>query len=90
MSIDLDTIQTATLWGLVAIGIIGLVAAILIKKIFGKIIALVLAAALIFFGWQQRQQVIEFADDVRGQACAASTTFFGVDVSMPDTWCTTG
>ena len=48
---------------------VGLVAAILIKKIVGKIIALVLAAALIFFGWQQRQHVIDFANGVKGEAC---------------------
>ncbi len=87
MSIDLETIRTTAVWGLVVIGMLGLVAAILIKKIVGKIIALVLAAALIFFGWQQRQHVIDFADGVKGSACSASTTFFGVDVSMPDSWC---
>jgi hypothetical protein len=87
VSIDLDTIRTTAVWGLVAIGVVGLVAAIVITKIVGKIIALVLAAVLIFLGWQQRQHVLEVASDVQGSVCAASTTFFGVDVAMPEAWC---
>lgn len=88
MNVDLNTIQSTAPWVLLGIGVVGVVAAIVIKKIVGKIIALVLAAVLIFIGWQQRQQVIEFANSVKDETCATSTTFFGIEVSLPETWCT--
>ncbi len=87
--VDLDTIKTGAIWAIVVIAVIGLVMAIVIKKIVGKIIALVLAAVLIFLCWQQRGKVIDFANDVKGKACAAQPSFFGVDVTLPDDWCGT-
>ena len=86
--INLATIQNTAPWVLLGIGVIGVVAAIIIKKIVGKIIALVLAAVLIFIGWQQRQKVIDFANSVKDETCAASTTFVGIEVSLPESWCT--
>jgi len=86
--INLATIQNTAPWVLLGIGVIGVVAAIVIKKIVGKIIALVLAAVLILIGWQQRQQVIAFANSVKDETCAASTTFVGIEVSLPASWCT--
>ena len=87
MEINLNTIQSTAPWVLLGIGVIGVVAAIIIKKIVGKIIALVLAAVLIFIGWQQRQKVIDFANSVKDETCAASTTFVGIEVSLPESWC---
>ncbi len=87
MDVDLNTVQSTAPWILVGIGVVGVVAAIVIKKIVGKIIALVVAAVLIFFGWQQRTEVVSFADDMKGEACAAEPSFFGVTVSLPDDWC---
>lgn len=87
MTIDFETIQRSTVWVLIAIGIVGVLAAIVIKKVVGKIIALVLAALLIFFGWQQRQKVIDFANSVKDTTCASSTTFVGIEVTLPDSWC---
>ena len=87
MTIDFETIQRSTVWVLIAIGIVGVLAAIVIKKVVGKIIALVLAALLIFFGWQQRQKVIDFANSVKDTTCASSTTFVGIEVALPDSWC---
>ena len=86
--INLETIQSTAPWVLLGIGVIGVVAAIVIKKIVGKIIALVLAAVLIFIGWQQRQKVIDFANSVKDETCSASTTFVGIEVSLPESWCT--
>ena len=88
MDIDLSTIQSTAPWVLVGIAVVAVVAAIVIKKIVGKIIVLGIAAVLIFIGWQQRQQVIDFANSVKDETCAASTTFVGVEVSLPDSWCT--
>ena len=88
MDVDLNTVQSTAPWVLVGIGVAGVVAAIVIKKVVGKIIALVLAAVLIFIGWQQRQHVIDFANDVKDQTCATSTTFVGIEVALPESWCT--
>ena len=88
MDVDLNTVQSTAPWVLVGIGVVGVVAAIVIKKVVGKIIALVLAAVLIFVGWQQRQHVIDFANSVKDQTCATSTTFVGVQVALPESWCT--
>jgi arginine exporter protein ArgO len=87
VTIDFETIQRSTVWVLIAIGVVGVLAAIVIKKVVGKIIALVLAALLIFFGWQQRQQVIDFANSVKDTTCATSTTFVGIEVTLPESWC---
>jgi disulfide bond formation protein DsbB len=88
VDVDLNTVQNTAPWVLVGIGVVGVVAAIVIKKVVGKIIALVLAAVLIFIGWQQRQHVIDFANSVKDQSCATSTTFVGVEVALPESWCT--
>ncbi len=90
VEIDLSTVQSTAPWVLVGIAVIGIAAAIVIKKVVGKIIALVVAAVLVFVGWQQRQHVIDFANGVKDQSCAASTTFIGVEVSLPDSWCSPG
>ena len=84
---DLNTIQTTAPWVLIAIGVIGIAAAIIIKKLVGKIIALVLAAVLIFAGWQQRQNVINYANSVKDKTCASHPRFVGIEVSLPDSWC---
>ena len=87
MTIDFETIQRSTVWVLIAIGVVGVLAAIVIKKVVGKIIALVLAALLIFLGWQQRQKVIDFANSVKDTTCESSTTFVGIEVTLPASWC---
>ena len=90
MEVDLSTIQSTAPWALVGIAVVAVVLAIVIKKIVGKIIVLVLAAVLIFVGWQQRQHVIDFANGIEDGACGQSVTFLGVDVALPDDWCRPG
>jgi disulfide bond formation protein DsbB len=90
VTVDLNTIQSTAPWVLLGIGVVGVVAAIVIKKVVGKIIALVLAAVLIFIGWQQRQHVIDYANSVKDETCATSTTFLGIEVSLPESWCDPG
>jgi len=87
VTIDFETIQRSTVWVLIAIGVVGVLAAIVIKKVVGKIIALVLAALLIFLGWQQRQKVVDFANSVKDTTCESSTTFVGIEVTLPESWC---
>ena len=90
MEVDLSTIQSTAPWVLIGIAVVAVVLAIVIKKIVGKIIVLVLAAVLIFVGWQQRQHVIDFANGVKDGACGQSMTFLGMDVALPDDWCLPG
>jgi threonine/homoserine/homoserine lactone efflux protein len=97
--VDLETIKTVALWAIIAVAVIGLVLAIVIKKILGKIISLLVAAVLVYIGWQQREKVVSYAEEVRGKACesaagavdnpttARATTFLGIGVSLPAGWC---
>lgn len=83
MNLDVSTIKTTAMWVLIAIAVVGLVLAIIIKKIIGKIITLVLAAIIVFVGWQQRSKVVDFANHVQTSACASHPKFFGIDVTYP-------
>lgn len=87
MNLDLQTIKSTAMWVLIAIAVIGLVLAIVIKKIVGKIITLVLAAVIVLFGWQQRSKVVDFGSHLQGNlqsaACKAHPNFFGINVTYP-------
>jgi hypothetical protein len=90
--VDLNTVKTAGLWLIIAIGVIGILLAIIIKKVVGKIISLVLAAVLVIVLSQQRAHVINTANDLRNEACSSvaphdKITFFGVTVHLPADWC---
>jgi len=99
LRVDLQTVEEVVLWGVVIVAALGLLMAILIKKIIGKIIALLVAATLVFVGWQQRDKVLDYAQQVSTDACNSVTgtvdqtvtdntpTFLGVEVSLPDDWC---
>ena len=96
---DLQTVEDVVLWGVIIVAAVGLLLAILIKKIIGKIIALLVAATLVFVGWQQRDKVLDYAQEVAGDACNAATgtvdptvadntpEFLGIKVSLPADWC---
>ena len=91
---DLNTIKNGSLAAIIVIGVVGVLLAIFLKKVIGKIISLVLAAVLVFFGWQQRSTVISYADELRTKACATihpdqfnGQSFFGITVKIPTDWC---
>lgn len=71
------------MWVLIAIAVVGIVLALIIKKIVGKIITLVLAAVIVLFGWQQRSKVVDYGNHVKASACASHPKFFGIDVTYP-------
>lgn len=75
--------KTIAVWATVAFVVIGLLAAIIIKKVIGKIISLVLAAVIVFFLWQQRGKVESFANEKKSELCSSQPTFFGVAVDIP-------
>ncbi len=83
MTLELSTIKTGAPWVLIAVAVIGLVLAIVVKKILGKIIVLVLAAVIVFFGLQQRAKVIDFANHLQTSACASHPKFFGINITYP-------
>ncbi|MEO5833064.1 MAG: hypothetical protein ABJA16_01420 [Nakamurella sp.] len=96
---DLETVKTVSMIAIVAIAVIGLLFAIVIRKIVGKIISLVIAAVLVLVAWQQRDKVVSYAEEVRGKACDSAsgavanpttdeaTRFLGIGISLPDNWC---
>ena len=95
--VELETVKTVAMWAIIVIAVLGILAAIIIRKIVGKIISLVLAAVLIFVGWQQRDRVTDYADNFRADACAkgadpktGQVTFLGIDVDLPDDFCKRG
>lgn len=83
MHLDLSTIQTSAPWVLIAIAVLALVLAIIIKKIVGKILVLLIAAVIVFLGWQQRAKVVDFANDLHTSACTSHPTFFGIQITYP-------
>lgn len=97
---NLETVKTVAMVAIIAIAVIGLLLAIVIRKIVGKIISLVVAAVLVFIAWQQRDKVVNYADQVHNDTCnsasgavdnattQAATSFLGISVSLPDGWCT--
>lgn len=95
--VQLETVKTVAMWSIIVIAVVGILAAIIIRKIIGKIISLVLAAVLIFVGWQQRDKVTEYADQVKASACVngknpdkGGISFLGIDVHLPDGLCAKG
>jgi H+/gluconate symporter-like permease len=90
--VNFDTVKTVGLWLIIAIGVVGILLAIIVKKVIGKIISLVLAAVLVVVLWQQRTKVIDQANDLRSGACSTvapgnKITFFGISVTLPADWC---
>jgi hypothetical protein len=98
--VNLETVKTVAVVAIVAIAVIGLLMAIVIRKIVGKIISLVVAAVLVVVAWQQRDKVVSYAEEVQGQACDSAsgavenpttqeaTSFLGIGISLPEGWCT--
>lgn len=90
---DIETVKTFAMWALIGIAVIGILLAIIIKKIVGKVISLVLAAILVFAIWQQRDAVTDAGNDVKAKACSNAAeqdvpSFFGlIDVEIPSDWC---
>lgn len=90
---DIDTIKTVAMWALIAIAVVGILLAIVVKKIVSKIISLLLAAVLVFFCWQQRDKVLDYGNELKAKACSTMDSdeppsFFGiVDVTVPDDFC---
>lgn len=83
MNLDVSTIRSTAIWVLIVIAVISLLLAIVIKKIVGKIITLVLAAIIVFLGWQQRARVVDYANHLQTKTCASQPRFFGIDVTYP-------
>lgn len=84
---DFEKLKTIALAATIAVAVIGVLFAVIIKKILGKIISLLLAAVLVFFVWQQRNHIVSYAQDVRNGACSVQQTFFFIPVKLPADWC---
>ena len=87
MNVDFGTVKNTALLVLVAVVVVGLILAVVIKKIVGKVITLAIAAVVVFVGWQQREKVVDFYATAKTSAtdtvCGTHPSFFGVDVTFP-------
>ena len=71
--------------------VIGVLAAILIKNVIGKLLVVALMAGLAIAVWTQRSSVQDCVDKIHAQVAAGAPltepkltcTFFGIDVDVP-------
>ena len=88
------TTDTAKQFGLYAIGavlVLGVLSAIVVRKVIGKIISLVVTLGLVATLWGQRSAIKDCADKAKAQARTAvvgtpadiTCSFFGTDVKVP-------
>lgn len=90
-AIDVETIKTLALGVSGASVLIALVLMKVISSIVGKIVSLLVFAAIAVAGFSQRQSIVDCADKVRDQVSANTATagkiettcrFFGRDISI--------
>jgi hypothetical protein len=88
------TTDTAKQFGLYAIGavlVLGILSAIVVRKVVGKIISLVVTLGLVATLWGQRSAIKDCVDKAKVQAPNAvvgtpadvTCSFFGTDVRVP-------
>ena len=86
-ALSLDTVRDVALGIVVAAVVLGLVAAIVIRWIAGKLVALGLLLAVAGIVWWQRDSLQDCADEVQRTLAAGATdattcTFLGRDVTV--------
>jgi hypothetical protein len=86
-AVDLSTIRDVALGIVVGAVVLAVVFAIVIKWIVGKLVTVVLLAALAGIVWWQREAAVDCADDVRQTLAAGASddttcTFFGREVTV--------
>lgn len=86
-SIDPETLKTVALAVTGGSVVIGLVLMKVISSIIGKIVSLVVFAAIGIAGFSQRAQIADCADKVQNQAESSGSvntkcTFFGQEVTL--------
>lgn len=86
-SIDPETLKTAALAVTGGSVVIGLILMKVISSVVGKIVSLVVFAAIGFAGYSQRTQIADCADKVQAQAETSGEvntkcTFFGQEVTL--------
>src|SRR3954469_12794200 len=80
LDMNLETVKT---WGLIlgiGLPILGVVLALVVKSVVMKVLLLIVFVGLGVAIWTQRAALLEYAD-----TCAGEATFFGVEVSVPQT-----
>lgn len=89
------TIENAKQYGMIGIAVVlvvGVLSALLVRKVVGKLISLIIMAALAATLWGQRSAIDDCVDKLRETATGAVTTgrvddptctFFGMDVKVP-------
>lgn len=86
--LDLDTVRNASLWGVVALVLIALLAVWIIKQVVTKVLTVVVLLALAGLLWSQRAELTDCYDQIGGTIAASGArettcTFFGRTVTVP-------
>lgn len=86
--LNLDTARNASLWGVVGLVVVALLAIWLVKAVVTKVLSVLVLLALAGLLWSQRVELNDCADEVRATISAGlvddtTCTFFGRDVTVP-------
>lgn len=86
--LDLSTARDASLWGVVGLVVIALIAVWLVKQVVTKVLSVVVLLALAGLLWSQRVELNDCATEVRATIDSQFTgdttcTFFGQTVTVP-------
>lgn len=90
-AIDVETIKTAALGISGASLILGLILMKVVSSIVGKVVSIVVFAAIALAGFSQRQAIVDCAEKVQKQVSSGASTdlkvatkcrFFGKDITI--------
>lgn len=88
LAISFETAKTVAAIAAVAFVALAIASAWLVRNLVGKIITIVVLAALAFACWSQRTNLVECADRAKEQLATGQTDitcqFFGQDVTFGD------
>ena len=82
LGISVETARNVGIGAIVALLVLMLLAAWVVKKVVGKVILVVVLAGLAFGVWTQRNDLERCADSVRTTGLKASCRLFGQDITL--------
>ena len=91
LAFSTDTAKQFGLYAIVGVGVVGVLSALVVRKVVGKIISLVITVALAATLWGQRTAIDDCVTKLKASAAGAVTgkvadptcSFFGTDVKVP-------
>lgn len=85
---DLETVRNGSLWGVLVLVLVALVAVWVVKQVVTKVLTVVVLLALAGLLWSQRVELNDCANSLSETVTSGFTsdttcTFFGRDVTVP-------